>query len=112
MGNIITLAAVHELVCGLRAEVKSQGFRVEARLKAIATSVDRLSHKTQKEFYSVPEFSHLVNLSPYTVREACREGRLAADKTLGGRANKGEWRIAHAEYVRFQKDGWLPSKQS
>jgi len=64
-----------------------------------------------KELYSVEEFGKLVNLSPYTVREHCRLGRLQAEKAACGRGNIPEWRIRHAELVRFRNCGLLPLRK-
>lgn len=91
----------------MASELKSQGIRIESQVRLIALSVSRLNHKTHKEHYSVKEFAHLANLSDYTVRQACRVGRLRATKALSGRGRRKEWRISHAEYVRYQAEGLL-----
>jgi hypothetical protein len=61
-----------------------------------------------KEFYAVEEFAKLVDLSSYTVREHCRLRRLRAEKAACGRGNIPEWRIPHAELVRYRSHGLLP----
>jgi hypothetical protein len=61
-----------------------------------------------KEFYTVEEFGKLVDLAPYTVREHCRLGRLHAEKAACGRGNIPEWRIPHAELVRYRSHGLRP----
>lgn len=63
---------------------------------------------SSKEFYAVEEFAKLVDLSPYTVREHCRLRRLRAEKAACGRGNIPEWRIPHAELVRYRSHGLLP----
>jgi hypothetical protein len=61
-----------------------------------------------KEFYTVEEFAKLVELASYTVREHCRLGRLQAEKAACGRGNIPEWRIPHAELVRYRSYGLRP----
>ena len=65
-----------------------------------------------KEFYTVEEFGKLVDLSPYTVREHCRLGRLHAGKAACGRGNIPEWRIPHVELVRYRNYGLLPFRKN
>ena len=64
-----------------------------------------------KDFYTVEEFAKLVDLSSYTVREHCRLDRLQAEKTECGRGNVPEWRIPHAELVRYRNHGLLPRRK-
>lgn len=64
-----------------------------------------------KDFYTVEEFGKLVDLAPYTVREHCRLQRLRAEKSEGGRGNVPEWRIPHAELVRYRNHGLLPLRK-
>lgn len=65
-----------------------------------------------KDFYSVEEFGKLVALAPYTVREHCRLSRLRAEKAACGRGNIPEWRIPHAELVRYRSHGLLPIRKN
>jgi hypothetical protein len=65
-----------------------------------------------KEFYSVEDFAELVDLAPYTVREHCRLGRLNAQKAAFGRGGVQEWRIPHAELVRYRNFGLLPLRKN
>jgi hypothetical protein len=65
-----------------------------------------------KDFYSVEDFGELVDLAPYTVREHCRLGRLRAQKTSYGRGESQEWRIPHAELVRYRNFGLLPFRKN
>jgi hypothetical protein len=65
-----------------------------------------------KDFYSVEEFGKLVDLASFTVREHCRLGRLRAEKTMCGRGNIPEWRIPHAELVRYRNFGLLPIRKN
>lgn len=80
------------------------------RLEQLVTEAIK-QQAPSKEFYTVEEFGKLVDLSPYTVREHCRLGRLQATKTVSGRGNIPEWRIAHAELVRYRNYGLLPIRK-
>jgi Helix-turn-helix domain len=64
-----------------------------------------------KDYYTVAEFAELVGLEKYTVREHCRLGRLRGEKTDCGRGNNPEWRISHAELIRYRNYGLLPLKK-
>jgi hypothetical protein len=75
--------------------------RIEEMLQTL------IRQRTLKEWYSVEEFSEIVGRAPFTIREAARLGRIAARKA-NGRGEFGEWRISHAELVRFQNEGYLP----
>ena len=65
-----------------------------------------------KDYYTVEEFAKLVDLASYTVREHCRLGRLRGEKTICGRGNIPEWRIPHAELVRYRNLGLLPIRKN
>lgn len=80
------------------------------RLEQLVTEAIK-QQAPSKEFYTVEEFGKLVDLSPYTVREHCRLGRLQATKTVSGRGNIPEWRISHAELVRYRNYGLLPLRK-
>lgn len=80
------------------------------RLEQLVTEVIQ-QQAPSKEFYTVEEFGKLVELSPYTVREHCRLGRLQAIKAAGGRGNTTEWRIPHTELVRYRNYGLLPLRK-
>ncbi len=83
---------------------------IEARLGRIEAALRKLTEaQPQKEHYSVGEFARLVRLAPYTVREYCRQGRLRATQTRGGRGNRAEYRLCHAELLRYQSEGLLPN---
>ena len=80
------------------------------RLEELVTEAIK-QQAPSKEFYAVEEFAKLVDLSPYTVREHCRLGRLNATKSAGGRGGIPEWRIPHAELVRYRNHGLLPLRK-
>ncbi len=65
-----------------------------------------------KDYYTVEEFARLVDLAPYTVREHCRLARLRAEKAVCGRGGIPEWRIPHAELVRYRSYGLLPLRKN
>lgn len=83
---------------------------IEGRLGRIEAAIRKLTEaQPQKEHYCTREFSRLVRLAPYTVREYCRQGRLRATHTRTGRGNRAEYRIPHSELLRYQSEGLLPN---
>lgn len=102
-----TLASIDGFLKEWRQALDARVARIESAVKDIGRSASRLNHKTPKDHYSTREFAALANLTAYTVREACRTGRLKATKTRSGRGDRKEWRISHAEYLRYQAEGLL-----
>lgn len=83
---------------------------MDARLGRIEAALRKLSEaQPQKETYSTKEAARILKLAPYTVREYCRQGRLQATQTRGGRGNRAEYRLSHAELLRYQSEGLLPN---
>lgn len=86
------------------SELKRQLDRIEDLLSSI------LEERQVKDWYTTEEFAKLVGKAEYTVREACRLGRLDARKQTvprqGGR--HAAWAISHAELLRYRRDGLLP----
>lgn len=78
--------------------------RIESLLRFMADTQQR------KDWYSCEEFSRLVSLAPFTIRKYCRDGRLAAQKRGIRRGQADEWVLSHAEYLRFERDGLLPTQ--
>ena len=76
--------------------------RIEAKLDVL------LERETVKDWYSTDEFGRLVGKSEFTIREHCRLGRLNAQKRQSGRGAHPAWVLAHAELLRFRRDGLLP----
>lgn len=62
---------------------------------------------TSKDFYTTEEFAAIADLLPDTVTTYCRLGKLNATKTVVGRGATGEWRLSHAERLRYEKEGLL-----
>jgi len=84
------------------SEMKAWMDRVESRLDALVT------RQAVKEFYTTAEFAELVGKSDLTIREHCRFGRIKAEKKQSGRGAHPAWVIAHAELLRYQRDGLMP----
>lgn len=83
---------------------------LEDRLTRIEELLAALVEARQvKAFYTVAEFARLVGRAPFTVRQWCTQGRLAARKKVSGRGAYAAWAIAHEEYERFQRDGLRPA---
>ncbi len=75
------------------------------KLERIETALaELLRQKAVKEWYSTAEVAVLVGKAEYTVREWCRQGRVAAEKAPNGRG----WLISHAELTRVRNYGPLP----
>jgi len=79
---------------------------IEERLSRIESMLHFLTGLQQvREWYSVEEFARQVGRSPFTVREWCRHGRLAAHKKHSGRGAHSAWTISHEEFLRYQREG-------
>jgi len=81
---------------------------VEERLERIESMLVVLVERQTKDWYSTEEFARQVGKAEFMVREWCRLGRIRADKRLSGRGAHPAWAIAHAELLRYQKEGLLP----
>ena len=83
---------------------------VDEKLEAIGRKLDLLiQQRTVKEWYSVDEVAERLGKVCFTVREWCRQGRIAARKRDYKRGKSAEWMIAHGELARVQNEGLLPS---
>ena len=77
-----------------------------AELRSLVLSlVDR---EPVKEWYDIDEFARLVGKASFTVREWARLGRIRAMKRKSGRGAYASWVVAHAELLRYQKEGLAP----
>jgi hypothetical protein len=82
---------------------------VEERLDKIEALLALLVERQKvKDFYEMEEFAKLVGKSCFTCREWCRLGRVRAGKKLSGRGAYARWVVAHAELLRYQREGLLP----
>lgn len=79
--------------------------RIEAMLAAL------MEVRQVREWYAVDEFALIVGRSEFTVREWCRRGRIHACKKESGRGAHASWTIAHAELLRFQREGLRPASR-
>lgn len=98
-----------------QCSVGQQLERVLAAMELLTARLDQFQAGSSgngggKEWYTTIEFAALkgVEKANYTVREWCRWGRVNAVKAKCGRGIDGEWRISHAEYVRYLNEGLLP----
>lgn len=75
------------------------------KLERIESAVgELLKQRAVKEWYSTAEVAAIVGKAEYTVREWCRQGRVAAEKMENGRG----WIVPHAELERVRNHGPLP----
>jgi len=79
------------------------------RLEALLVVL--VERQTIKEHYSTDEFARAVGKAEFTVREWARLGRIHAEKRRSGRGPHPAWVIAHAELLRYQKEGLLPAPE-
>lgn len=80
--------------------------RIEFMLAAL------VERQTVKEWYSVDEVASRTGKAPFTVREWCRHGRIAAQKRSYKRGKSAEWMISHEEMVRVSNEGLLPERRA
>ncbi len=84
---------------------------LEARLERIEAMLAVLvERQTIREWYSTDEFARIVARVEFTVREWARRGRINAAKKDSGRGAHASWVISHAELLRYQREGLLPSR--
>jgi hypothetical protein len=82
---------------------------VEVLLGEIKSLLACLVQREQvKEWYTTAEVGAVVGRAEYTVREWCRQGRIAARKKPCGRGRGGEWLISNEELARLRNEGLLP----
>jgi|GEM_PF-1027196 len=76
----------------------------------MASQIESLvNREPKKEFYTVAQFSALVELAPYTLRQYFKSGRIRAIKLEGSRSGAFQrWAVSHSEYLRFQRERLLP----
>jgi hypothetical protein len=79
------------------------------RLARIEAELDALCQRaTVRDYYTVADFAERVGKKEFTVREWCRLGRTNGEKRQCGRGEFQEWKISHAEFLRYLNDGLLP----
>jgi hypothetical protein len=82
-----------------------------ARLERIEAALSSLvEQRVPRGWYSTAEAARVLGRAEFTVREWCRLGRVHAEKRRCGRGRSREWMIAHAELLRIQDEGLLPSE--
>jgi hypothetical protein len=86
-------------------EILTKLERLEAMLVVL------VERQQVREWYTVEEFSLIVGRAEFTCREYCRRGRILAEKKDSGRGAHASWAIAHAELLRFQKEGLRPVRR-
>jgi excisionase family DNA binding protein len=91
-----------DMVPGLTARLSG----IEAMLAQILEFL--AAPKVAREWFTVEEVAAMLNKTPYTVREWCREGRINATKRPERRGGAELWNISAAEVERYRNAGLLP----
>lgn len=83
---------------------------LESRLSNIERMLIALVEQQQvKDWYDMDEFARIVGKAPFTVREWARLKRIRAEKRKSGRGAYAAWVVSHAELLRYQRNGLLPT---
>jgi hypothetical protein len=82
-------------------------------LRQIVERLDRIERllteqQTLRDWYTTAEFAAAVGKAEFTCREWCRLGRVRGEKRASGRGKHPAWVIAHAELLRYRRQGLLP----
>jgi hypothetical protein len=80
-----------------------------ARIEALLISL--VERESVKDWYTTAEFARLVGKAEFTIREYCRLGRLNAEKRMSGRGAFPAWVVAHAELLRYRREGLRPLRR-
>ena len=100
-------------------QVSAADTRVLERLDALDRRLDKFEalleqlvrQRAAKDWYDVGEVAQLLGKAEFTVREWCRLGRIRAQKRRSGRGAFPAWVVAHAEVLRYQREGLLPTRK-
>ncbi|WP_298867570.1 helix-turn-helix domain-containing protein [uncultured Gimesia sp.] len=82
---------------------------LESKLEEILLTVNQnkleKDLKVEKKWFTTREVGRLLKREPDTIMQACRVGRINAEKDEGGK----DWRISEAEVNRLMSMGKIPS---
>lgn len=92
-------AEIERAIRELRSFLGSRLAGVEAAIRELDPSL------RDRPWYSVKDVARRLGKTEYTVRQWCRQRRLAAEKLDFGRGGQGEWRISHEELLRLEREG-------
>src|SRR3954468_18502715 len=86
--------------------------RLAAKLDEMQATLNQIhgmiaGPKATREWDTVEEVAAMLNKTPYTVREWCREGRINATKRPERRGGAELWSISAAEVARYKDEGLL-----
>lgn len=81
---------------------------IRERLERIEAALSSIRAQQPKEWYTTEEFAEAIGKAEATVREHCRYGRLRAERRRSGRGAYPAWVLAHAELLRYRREGLLP----
>ena len=84
---------------------------IDRRLEKLEALLNQLvQQRAVKDWYTTAEAAQLLGKAEFTVREWCRLGRIRAQKRRSGRGAFPAWVVAHAEVLRYQREGLLPTR--
>src|SRR5689334_3657309 len=95
-------------IAEMRAEMRAMPAQIQSMLvvemRAMLAQIHSMpaSPKAARESYTVEEIAEMLNKTPYTVREWCREGRINATKRSERRGGAELWNISAAEVARYR----------
>jgi hypothetical protein len=94
-------ATADELLAGM-LQLRAQLDRVEEKLDGV------LNSQARKDWYTTAEVAARKGVTEATIREACRLGRIRAEKRKSGQGPARPWMISHVELERYLNEGLLP----
>jgi hypothetical protein len=89
----------------LQVAIRTLLERIDRLERDVANSLDRLQHlcvaRIERAAYTVEQAAARLDYSPWTIRNACRVGRIQAQKASNGK----DWLIPHDEILRIEREG-------
>jgi hypothetical protein len=105
-----------ELVFGSATGTVAQTIQIRSKRMSVRNnppvSIPSGSATRAREWYSPKEVAAMIGRAAYTVREWCRQQRLAARKRDCGRGRHLAWEIHAEELWRYVEHGLRPSPRA
>jgi hypothetical protein len=86
---------------------------IQAQLDEMLTMIFQIhqtdaSPKETRTWYTTEEAAKILDRTPFTVRQWCLNGRIAATKRSEKRGGTELWSISSDEITRYKNEGLLP----